>query len=256
MALKSFLGGKLFAELNFPSLSTSEPLIVFLHGWGRSKSDFSTFYNDRNSIAFDFPGFGSSNDLEQIYDAHTYAIDISNALDELTPDALSNGVILVGHSLGGRVAACLGTSRPDIVKGIIFIGAPLIRYSSNIKSPLKFRIAKKLNKLGLLSGEKMEENKKKYGSIDYRNASGLLRESLVKIINESYEPELSDLKCPVTFLWGENDTAAPVETAYDSEKFVPSSLGVEVVIGATHDVHIEHPDSFRDRIELMIKAIS
>ena len=102
----------------------------------------------------------------------------------------------------------------------------------------------------------MEENKKKFGSADYRNANGLLRESLVKIINETYEIELGELECPVTFLWGENDTAAPVKTAYDSEKLVSNSLGVEVIVGATHDVQAEHPDSLRDRIDLMMKALS
>lgn len=256
MALKSFLDGKILAELNFPDLSTNEPLLVFLHGWGRNKSDFSSFYNFKNSVAFDFPGFGSSPELKKVYDAHVYAEDISDALNELTPESLAHGVLLVGHSLGGRVAACLGTLRPDLIRGIIFIGAPLIRYPSNVKSPFKFRLAKKLNKMGLISDRKMEENRRKFGSADYRNSSGLLRESLVKIINESYELELSELECPVTFLWGENDTAAPVKTAYDSEKLVRNSIGVEVIAGATHDVHSEHPDALKDRIELMTKAIS
>ena len=206
MALKSFLDGKILAELNFPDLSTKEPLVVFLHGWGRNKSDFSSFYNFKNSVAFDFPGFGSSPELKKVYDAHVYAEDISDALNELTPESLTRGVLL--------------------------------------------------NKMGLISDRKMEENRRKFGSADYRNSSGLLRESLVKIINESYELELSELECPVTFLWGENDTAAPVKTAYDSEILVTNSIGVEVIAGATHDVHSEHPDALKDRIELMTKAIS
>ena len=105
MALKSFLNGKIFAEQNFSTINPTEPLIIFLHGWGRSKTDFSQFLNDRNSIAFDFRGFGSSSELENIFGANDYAQEISNAIDELPEEQLSNGVVLVGHSLGGRGAA-------------------------------------------------------------------------------------------------------------------------------------------------------
>lgn len=256
MALKSFLNGKIFAEVNIDQNIAQTPLLVFLHGWGRTKSDFSKFIDISNSVAFDFAGFGKSKDIEKLYDAHIYAQDISDALNELNKDSLENGILVVGHSLGGRVAACLSILRPDLVKGVIFIGAPLIRYPSNAKSPLSFRVAKKLNKLGIISDKKMEETKKKYGSSDYRKASGLLRESLVKIINESYQSELEKISCPVKFLWGENDSAAPLKTAYDSEKIVTNSLGVEVVSDASHDVHLEHPDILKDQISKMLKEIN
>ncbi|MBP9115787.1 MAG: alpha/beta hydrolase [Acidimicrobiia bacterium] len=255
MALKSFLDGKIFAEVNITNQHIGYPLIIFLHGWGRSKADFSKFISDYNCVAFDLPGFGSSQDLEKVYDAHVYAEDISNAINELPSDSIRNGIVIVGHSLGGRVAACLGILRVDIVKGIIFIGAPLIRYTSKTKSPLLFRVAKILNRIGVISERKMEENKKKYGSADYRKASGLLRESLVKIINESYQDELKQFKFPVSFLWGINDTAAPFITAYDSEELVSNSLGVQLVDDSSHDVHLENPQSLIDQIDLMMKAL-
>ena len=255
MALKSFLDGKIFAEINASNESSKYPLVIFLHGWGRSKSDFAKIDSSYNSVAFDFSGFGSSRELDKVYDAHKHAKDIAKAISELSETQLKNGVIVVGHSLGGRVAACLGNLNIEEIKGILFIGAPLIRYVSNTKSPLKFRLAKKMNKIGLISDRRMEENKKKYGSLDYRNSSGLLRESLVKIVNESYEEELAKIKCPVAFLWGENDTAAPLKTAYDAEKLVANSIGVTVVKGASHDVHLEDREIVNEVIDNLMKAI-
>ena len=59
----------------------------------------------------------------------------------------------------------------------------------------------------------MERARSQYGSSDYRAAIGVMRQVLVRAVNESYERELEMLSCPVELVWGEADAETPVEVA-------------------------------------------
>lgn len=54
------------------------------------------------------------------------------------------------------------------------------------------------------------------GSADYAAASPLMRQVLVKVVNENLEPLLPNIKCPALLVWGVNDTATPLS---DGEKW-------------------------------------
>ena len=48
-----------------------------------------------------------------------------------------------------------------------------------------------MNKLGLVSADTIESIKNKYGSLDYRNSEGVMRDTLVKTVNDNLEKKLS-----------------------------------------------------------------
>jgi len=63
----------------------------------------------------------------------------------------------------------------------------------------------------------MEQQRRLHGSADYRNATGVMRDCLVKLINEDYRDVLPRITAPVELVWGAGDTAAPLAMAREAQ---------------------------------------
>jgi pimeloyl-ACP methyl ester carboxylesterase len=103
----------------------------------------------------------------------------------------------------------LAAARPELVKALVLTGAPLVRLAPASKPQLSYRIAKSLNRIGLIPDSVMEARRKKAGSADYNAAHGIMRDIMVKTVNENYDDDLARITAPTWMVWGENDTAAP-----------------------------------------------
>ena len=235
----------LIAEV--PSAPVDVP-IVYLHGWGRSRRDFAAVASQRPGMSPDLPGFGSSVQPPEAMGSSGYATVVLEAITEWTG---SDRVLLVGHSFGGRVALQIAATAPHSVSGLIIAGTPLFRNHTSRKPPLWYRTIRKLNKLGLASDGRLDSARKKYGSADYLAATGVMREIFVKVVNESYETELAEVRCPTAFAWGRSDTAAPIEDARRAHKIVNGSILQERDCG--HDIHLEHPELFVEMIDRFVR---
>ena len=99
------------------------------------------------------------------------------------------------------------------------------------------------NRRRLVPDSVMERLRQRRGSVDYQATSGIMREVFVKLVNESYEAQLGAIACPVAFLWGRNDTAAPLAVAEQARTLVADVAAFEVV-DTGHDVHRTHPAAF------------
>ena len=66
-----------------------------------------------------------------------------------------------------------------------------------------------LNRVGLIPDSVMESRRKKAGSADYNAAQGIMRDIMVKTVNENYDDDLARITTPTWLVWGEYDTAAP-----------------------------------------------
>ena len=92
----------------------------------------------------------------------------------------------------------------------------------------------------------MEEIRRSRGSADYRAATGVMRDILVKVVNESYEDQLVRLESRVMLLWGSEDHEVPVEVAERSLRLIRHGGGsaeLEVLGGIGHHVPIQAPDA-------------
>jgi pimeloyl-ACP methyl ester carboxylesterase len=138
-----------------------------------------------------------------VWGTDDYARVVAEAIEPLGP------VVLVGHSFGGRIAVRLAASRPELVSAIVLTGAPLVRLTPPSKPALSFRLAKALNRLGVIPNKVLESRRAKLGSADYNAAQGIMRDILVKTVNENYDADLARITVPTWLVWGENDTAAP-----------------------------------------------
>jgi len=207
--LSSFAGTTLFGERH-----GSAPLSVLaLHGWGRTHTDFNRVLAPEgepalDAVALDLPGFGASPGPDRAYSSMDFARAVAPVLDEA-----SSPVVLVGHSHGGRVAVCLAALRPESVKAIVLIGAPVLLRAHRSTPTLAYRTMRRLRHFGLVSEGRIEAYRRRHGSADYRSAEGVVRDTLVTVVNESFENELRGLRCPVVLLWGHDDLDVPVEVA-------------------------------------------
>jgi len=95
--------------------------LVLVHGFGESLTTWRAVLDrlaERNRVvALDLPGFGGSDKPDSSYSLAVMTRRLSRFLDEWT-----NGpVVLVGHSMGGELAASLALERPDRIKLLVLI---------------------------------------------------------------------------------------------------------------------------------------
>jgi len=232
--LQAAASGRVFVERS----GEAPPEVFGLHGWRRSCTDLVPSLRGFAYASIDLPGFGHSPEPTPGSGAAEYAELGAEVIAELTPDPC----VLVGHSFGGRVAVCLAADHPELVRGLVLTGVPLLRSGSAGKPALGYRVGRSLHRHGLLSEPRMEALRQKYGSADYRAASPVMRTVLVKVVAESYEDQLRRLRCPTMLVWGARDTTTPLAVAEAAVAITPYAE-LQVIDDADHDLPLTHPDA-------------
>lgn len=219
--------------------------MLALHGWRRDHRDFDAVLTGGSlaAVALDLPGFGSTPAPESAWGSVEYAEVVSAVLDEMQPR-----VIVVGHSFGGRVAVRLAASYPERVGGLVLTAAPLHRSRDAARPRMRLRWARQLARTGLIRAEKLEALRQRYGSEDYRAATGVMRAVLVRTLREDYSDSLRGIRCPVELVWGDDDSEVPVAVARQLAHELPVS-NLVVCPGAGHLTPLTVPGELRAAIE-------
>ncbi|MCI5521891.1 MAG: alpha/beta hydrolase [Tenericutes bacterium] len=208
--------------------------IVFLHGWGQNiemmRPIADPFQKDFNIIIVDLPGHGQSSEPTYAWELYDFVSCIHELLESLK---IKNPPILVGHSFGGKISLLYASTYA--VKKLVLFGSP---FRKEIKKPsLKTKVLKKLKTVPGLN--KLEEFAKKHmGSVDYRNASPIMREVLVNHVNNDITENVKRIKCPTLIVWGTLDSAVSIDDAYLLESLISDS-GVVTYEGCTHYAYLE-----------------
>ena len=87
----------------------------------------------------------------------------------------------------------------------------------------------------------VENMRKKRGSADYNSATPIMRQTLVKVVNEDLTKLLPNIKASSLLIWGTNDTATPLSDGEKMEKLIPDA-GLVKVQGAGHYSFLEAPE--------------
>jgi pimeloyl-ACP methyl ester carboxylesterase len=220
--LKTFVPGLVFGEV----IGTGAPRILALHGWGRSRRDLAPLLEGRDGILVDLPGFGASPAPGAAWSTADYADALAPLLAEMAAPRT-----VVGHSFGGRVAVHLA-ARTDLVDRLILVGTPLLRPPAR-RPPAGYRALRWLTGHGVVPQSVLDRWRRRHGSADYNNASGVMRDVLVRSVNESYEEQLAAVDCPAFVICGEGDTAAPPEMTRRAAALMRRGTAV-VVPGSAH----------------------
>jgi pimeloyl-ACP methyl ester carboxylesterase len=187
------------------------------------------FMKKYNVLIIDFPGFGDSEEPKEVWDI----FEFSELLHELIKKLKIKNPILIGHSFGGKVSICYASKYET--KKVVLLASPFRK--SIVKQAFKTKVLKKIAKIKGLS--KLAEFAKKHmGSTDYRNASPMMRDILVKHINLDVSENAKKIKCPTLLIWGTKDAAVSYEEALVLEKIIPN-CGLVTYEGCTHYAYLE-----------------
>jgi pimeloyl-ACP methyl ester carboxylesterase len=108
-------------DFNVRDIGSTEPALVFIHYWGGTGRTWDLvakpLSESHRCIAPDLRGWGASDKKAGSYDLHTQADDIAGIIQAL---GLSQ-YILVGQSMGGKIAQILGARRPTGLKGLVLV---------------------------------------------------------------------------------------------------------------------------------------
>ena len=152
-----------------------------------------------------------------------------------------DNISLLGHSFGGRVIIKLVT-RNNLkfkINKLVMVDTAGIRHEP--KRTFKQKVYKVTFKvLKKISPKLLNKVKTKVGSEDYRNATPMMRDILVKTVNEDLSELIPKIKYPTLIIWGENDTATPYCDAEFLNKNISDS-GIVKVQNAGHYSFLENP---------------
>ena len=232
--------------------------VVFLHGLGASKYAWRKNLEPiaragYRVIAFDNRGFGFSDKPATGYDNASYARLTVALLDSLhLPDA-----VLVGHSMGGAVAAEVAIAHPERVRGLVLIGSAGL----GAREPRLFRVGR-WPLLGPLlfafRGRGLTERLLQATYADPRKVSDVdvdqyyapvaepaygraLRAVLLEFRFDALAGRLDHIRAPTLVLWGEADRLVPITLGRTLAAGIPRAAFLSVP-GAGHSVQEEAPD--------------
>lgn len=221
--LTSLAGGDILAE----RFGQGPARVIALHGWGRTGNDFASVLDGMDGLAIHLPGFGPAPAPAEPWSTADYATWLARGLGDAGP------VVVLAHSFGGRIAIHLAVEYPHLVAGLVLTGVPLMKRSPARKAAWPVRAGKALHRVGLVSDAQLESLRQRFGSADYRAASGVMREILVKAVTEDYRQLLPRITQPTIMVWGEEDIPAPLTMAQEAVELLPHAT-LRVVTGSGH----------------------
>jgi pimeloyl-ACP methyl ester carboxylesterase len=232
--------------------------LLLLHGWGASSELFRPVLrplaDGRMLIAPDLPGFGSTPPPRQAWSASEFAQWTLALLDRLHVTQCD----VIGHSNGGRIAIVLAANHAERIGKVVLVDSAGVRPKHGLRYALGVRSYKVLRRAEnspllperIRSAAQARANRR--GSSDYRAASGVMRATLVRLVNEDLTPLLPRIKAPVLLIWGEHDSETPIADARHMEQLIPD-CGLVVFENAGHFSYLEQPGRFVRIVDVFLR---
>lgn len=223
--------------------------LLMLHGWGTSAELFAPLVEPlqpgRRLILPDLPGFGATAPPPQPWAAADYAHWVSALLDRLGVERCD----VIGHSNGGRIALVLAAAHPERVRKLVLTGSAGLRprhglgYHARVRSYKLLRGMSRASPLPAALRDAARRRADRRGSDDYRAAGGVMRGTLVRLVNDDVRPLLAQLRVPVLLIWGDRDTETPLRDARVMEQTIPDA-GLVIFEGSGHYAYLEQAARF------------
>ena len=238
------------------------PPLVYLHGFADLhgvKADPFPFHQalaqTRRLIAPAHPGCAASDeyaDLSTVEDAVYHNLEV---LDALEIDRFD----LVGHCMGGWIAAELAVRHPRRVasltligaSGLFVAGAPIgdIFMMAQAERGVDYTGLRQMlfaagdTKLGCelfpdVRGE-VDDEVRRYQMLRFASFIGF---KPPYFYNRSLINRLHRVTCPALVIWGENDHMVPRDHGHAYADGLQGSSGLKLIAGAGHAAHLEAPE--------------
>lgn len=234
--------------------------VFLLHGWGSSLKLFEPLADVISEkytvVSLDFPGFGSSDEPKEIWEVSAYSSFLIAFISQFPCEK----VVLLGHSFGGRVIIKTASvpKLPFSIDKIILVDSAGILPKRTLKYKAKVRFYKlgkaflSIPPLTRVFPHALDNYRKKLGSADYNSASQIMRNILVKTVNEDLTSLLKNIQAPTLLIWGEEDTATPVSDGRLMEKLIDGA-GLVVLKKAGHYSFLDQSYAFHKIVKSFLK---
>ena len=128
------------AKIHVSEQGNGEPALVFLHYYGGSSRSWDGVIGELSgayrTIATDHRGWGESESPKEGYSIVDLADDAQDVLVALE----LKRYVLVGHSMGGKVAQLLASRRPSGLKGVVLVApsppSPMTAFSDEQRTAM------------------------------------------------------------------------------------------------------------------------
>ena len=245
------------AKINYEVSGEGKP-VVLVHGWLTSLETMQPIKKHLEKhfkvYALDVIGMGKS----ELPDKPLNTDDFGDFLNEFLEKLNIENPILIGHSNGGRMIINLAGRNLRKVNKIVLIDSAGIVPKRKPKYYIRvytFKFFKKVS--NIFPKTEMFNNIKermlgKFGSSDYKNSPEVLRKTMSIILNEDQKYLMPNIKVPTLLIWGEKDTATPIEDAKTMEKLIPDS-GLVSYKGRGHYSYLEELGNFLTVLDEFLK---
>lgn len=231
------------------------PILLMLHGWGDNLHTFDPllqYISKYRVIRLDMPGFGGSERAKETWGVIEYA----RFVREFTKKIGVEPAVLIGHSFGGRVIIKGTATHVFSPEKIVLIASAGIAHKKTFKN-YAFRMIAKLGKvlttIPPFSSYRVQIRKKLYARLgsDYF-ASGTMRDVFLKVVREDLQEYARQIRVPALLIWGSLDDQTPLTDGETIRDEIQGSQ-LEVIEGATHFVHQEHPEKVAELINQFVR---
>lgn len=235
------------------------PPVLMTHGWGASIDLLRPLALPLSRLGYqclmvDLPGFGESSEPARAFSIQDYA---AFCIDYMNQRELGS-VNFFGHSLGGRIGLILAAERPHRIETLALSNSAGIRekpaLSSRLRLQMYHKIRQSLESIGAKSAAarlRLIYNGR-YGSPDYQSASPIMRQTLIKVVNDDLLVHAARVAAPTILIWGDADQTTPLWMGRKLEETIPDAALI-VHEGAGHYAYLDFPDKTAATIDALIR---
>jgi pimeloyl-ACP methyl ester carboxylesterase len=258
------------------------PPVVLLHGLGATNASLlPTLWDLADSyrvLAPDLPGHGASAAPYGAYDARFFARWLAEYLDAVGVDSC----VLLGNSLGGRVALEVALLEPDRVSGLILLApavafrrlrqfVPVVRLARPEAAALPLPMTRGMARVTLrrmfsqparLTAQSYDAAAGEFVRVYKRAAYRVAFFSSLRQIylddafgEEGFWRRLPDLAPPALFLWGDRDRLVPSGFARHVAAALPGARSV-VLPDCGHVPQFELPDRTHAEVRAFLRELA
>jgi pimeloyl-ACP methyl ester carboxylesterase len=232
------------------------PTLVLLHYWGGSARTWDLVtarLAHRDVLAVDFRGWSRSRDLPGPYTLRRYAEDTLAVI----ADAGVTDAVLVGHSMGGKVAQLVAATRPAGLRGLVLVAPGPAEPPSWITPEYRRQLSHAYDSDGsvaeardrILTATPLSDEVRARIAVDSRAGSdAATREWPLHGIGEDISADTRRVNVPALVVGGGNDRVEPVEVLRSN--LLPHLAGAELVVipDTGHLIPLEAPAELADAV--------
>lgn len=212
--------------------------VLLLHGWGVDGSIYHLITDHLSQycrvIVPDLPGFGKTGEPPVPWTPVQYADWVLAFCKVL---GITDAVAM-GHSNGGRIWLELLSRQelPLTIRKAVLMGCAGLPVKHSLSYYLRVYTFKLLKAALSLPGIRhlfphaVDNARRRFGSSDYRQASPVMRQSMVLALAADYTKRLPLIRTSTLLIWGKNDTATPLYNGQTMEQRIPDA-GLVVLEG-------------------------